>query len=87
MGSKTTTSKLNILIWDIIDEVIFNWDSESSKITIESFQCKNNCLVIIKIRNWSEKHHFLKSAISIKPSNLCDLTKLWTLLSHFQTYC
>ena len=62
MCSKTRTSKLNSLIGDIIDEVISNWDNESSKITIESFQSKNDCLVIIKIRNWSEKHHFLKSA-------------------------
>ena len=60
-----TTSKLNLLIGDIIDEVISNWESEYSKITVESFQYKNDCLVIIKIRNWSEKHHFLKLGISI----------------------
>ena len=87
MCSKTTTCKLNLLIGEIIDEVISNWDGESSKLTIESFRCKINCLVIIKIRRLSEKHHFLKSAISIKPSNLCDLMKLQTLLANFQTYC
>ena len=81
-----TTSKLNLLIVDIIDEVILNWDSEYSKITVESFQCKTDCLVIIKIRNWSEKHHFLKLTISIKPSNISDLIKLQTLFSHFETY-
>ena len=84
---KTTTYKLNFLIGEIIDEVISNWDSESSKVTIELFRRKNDCLVIIKIRPLSEKHHFLKSAISIKPSNICDLKKLWTLLDNFQTYC
>ena len=88
MCSKTTTTcKLNLLIREIIDEVISNWDGESSKVTIESFRRKNDCLVIIKIRHLSEKHHFLKSAISIKPSNLCDLMKLQTLLANFQTYC
>ena len=85
--SKTTTCKLNLLIREIIQEVISNWDGESSKVTIESFQHKNDCLVIIKIRRLSEKHHFLKLAISIKPSNICDLKKLRTLLADFQTYC
>ena len=80
------TSKLNLMILEIIDEVISNWDTEHSKITVESFWHKIDCLVIIKIRNWSEKHHFLKSAISIKPSNVCDLDKLRTLFSHFETY-
>ena len=79
------TSKLNLMISEIIHEVISNWDSEHSRITVESFQCKKDCLVIIKIRNWSEKHHFLKSAISIKPSNFCHLDKLRTLFSHFET--
>ena len=74
------------MISEIIDEVISNWDTEHSKITVESFQHRKDCLVIIKIRNWSEKHHFLKSAISIKPSNFCDLDKLWTLFSHFEMY-
>ena len=82
-----TTSKLNLIISEIIQEVISNWDTEHSKITIESFGCKKDCLVIIKIRNWSEEHHFLKSAISIKPSNIGDLNKLWTLFSHFEMYC
>ena len=59
-----TTSKLNLMISEIIDEIILNWDTEHSKITVESFHRKNDCLVIIKIRNWSEKHHFLKLAIS-----------------------
>ena len=80
------TSKLNLMISEIIDEVISNWDTEHSKIIVESFRRKKDCLVIIKIRNWSEKHHFLKLAISIKPSNVCDLDKLWTLFSHFETY-
>ena len=71
-----TTSKLNLMISKIIDEVILNWDTEHSKITVESFRCKNDCLVIVKIMNWSEKHHFLKLAISIKPSNVSDLDKL-----------
>ena len=74
------------MISEIIDKVISNWDTEHSRITVESFRCKKDCLVIIKRRNWSEKHHFLKSAISIKPSNVCDLDKLWTLFSHFETY-
>ena len=81
-----TTSKLNLMILEIIDEVISNWDTEHSKITVESFRCNKDCLVIIKIRNWSEKNHFLKSAISIKPSNVCDLDKLRTLFSHFEMY-
>ena len=80
------TSKLNLMILDIIDEVISNWDTKHSKITVESFRHKKNCLVIMKIRNWSEKHHFLKSAISIQPSNFCNLDKLRTLFSHFETY-
>ena len=64
------TSKLNFIIGEIIQEVISNWDTEHSKTTFESFRRKKDCLVIIKIRNWSEKHHFLKSAISIKPYNI-----------------
>ena len=32
-----TTSKLNLMISEIIDEVILNWDNEDSKITVESF--------------------------------------------------
>ena len=87
MCSNTTTCKLNLLIGEIIDEVISNWDAESSKVTIESFQRKKDCLVIIKIRCLSEKHNFLKSAISIKPTNVCDLMKLQRLLANFQTYC
>ena len=67
------------MISEIIDKVISNWDSEHSKITVESFRHKKDCLVIIKIRNWSEKHHFLKLAISMKPSNFCHLDKLRTL--------
>ena len=74
------------MISEIIEEVISNWDTEHSKITVESFQRKNDCLVIIKINNWSEKHHFLKSAISIKPFNVSDLDKLQTLFSHFEMY-
>ena len=81
-----TTSKLNLIISEIIDEVILNWDNEDSKIRVESFRCKNNCLVIIKIRNWGEKHNFLKSAISIKPCTIGSLDKLWTLFSHFEMY-
>ena len=81
-----TTSKLNLIISEIIDKVILNWDNEDSKITVESFQRKNDCLVIIKIRNWGEKHHFLKSAISIKPCTIGSLDKLQTLFSHFETY-
>ena len=81
-----TTSKLNLMISEIIDEVILNWDNEDSKITVESFRHKNDCLVIIKIRNWGKKHHFLKSAISIKPCTIFSLDKLRTLFSHFETY-
>ena len=32
-----TTSKLNLVISEIIDEVISSWDTEHSKITVESF--------------------------------------------------
>ena len=64
-SNTTTTCKLNLLIGEIIDEVISNWDGESSKVTIVSFWRKKDCLVIIKIRRLSEKHHFLKSVISI----------------------
>ena len=74
------------MISEIIDEIISNWDTEHSKITVEFFRRKKDCLVIIKIRNWSEKHHFLKSAISIKPSNFWDLDELQTLFSHFEMY-
>ena len=80
------TSKLNLMISEIIDKVLSNWDTEHSKITVESLGRKKDCLVIIKIRNWSEKQYFLKSAISIKPSNFCNLDKLRTLFSHFETY-
>ena len=85
--SMYTTSKLNLIIGEIIQEVISNLDTEHSKITVESFQCKKDCLVIIKIWNWSENHHFLKSAVSIKPCNIGDLNKLRTLFSHLEAYC
>ena len=74
------------MISEIIDEVISNLDNEHSKITVESFRRRNDCLVIIKIRNWAEKHHFLKLAISIKPCNISCLDKLRTLFLHFETY-
>ena len=45
MCSNTTTCKLNLLIREIIDEVISNFDAESSKVTIESFQRKKDSLV------------------------------------------
>ena len=74
------------MISEIINEEISNWDTEHSKITVESFRHKNDCLVIIKIRNWAEKHNFLKSAISIKPYDIGSLDKLRTLFSHSETY-
>ena len=74
------------MISEIMAEVISNWDNEDSKITVESFRCKNDCLIIIKIRNWGEKHHFLKSAISIKPCTIGSLDKLRTLFLHFEMY-
>ena len=82
--STSTAWQLNITIADIIDDVISNWETEYSKITIESFQLKKDCLVIIKIRKFSEKNHFLKVAISINSSNILHLR---TLFSHFQSYC
>ena len=82
--STSTAWQLNITIADIIDDVISNWETEYSKITIESFRRKKDCLVIIKIRKFSEKNHFLKAAISINSSNILHLR---TLFSHFQSYC
>ena len=80
----SATSQLNIRIADIIDDAISNWETEYSRITIESFQRKKDCLVIIKIRKFSHNHHFLKTAISIDSSNILHLR---TLFSHFQSFC
>ena len=79
-----TTSQLNIIIADIIDDVISKWETEYSRITIESFWCKKDCLVIIKIRKFSHKNHFLKTAISIDSSNVLHLR---TIFSHFESIC
>ena len=79
-----TTSQLNIIIADIIDDVISKWETEYSRITIESFRRKKDCLVIIKIRKFSHKNHFLKTAISIDSSNVLHLR---TIFSHFESIC
>ena len=79
-----TTSQLNIIISDIIDDVISKWETEYSRITIESFRRKKDCLVIIKIRKFSHKNHFLKMAISIDSSNVLHLH---TIFSHFESIC
>ena len=79
-----TTSQLNIIIADIIDDVISKWETEYSRITIESFRRKKDCLLIIKIRKFSHKNHFLKTAISIDSSNVLHLR---TIFSHFESMC
>ena len=79
-----TTSQLNIIIADIIDDVISKWETEYSRIIIASFRRKKDCLVIIKIRKFSHKNHFLKMAISIDSSNVLHLR---TIFSQFESIC
>ena len=75
------TFKLQISIGEIIDDTLFNWDNSKSKITIESFKRKSNCLVIIKVGEWTSKHHYFKCAMILKPNQPEDLQKLQHLLA------
>ena len=81
-----TTFHLQHIIKQLIDNSLENWDNESSKITIESFKRKTDCLVIIHIGRWGEKHHHFKSALSLKldfPHQIKKLKKLLHLMEHF----
>ena len=75
------TFKLQLLIGKKIEDTIINWDNSKSKITIESFKRKTNCLVIIKVGKWTSKHHFCKCAINVKYNEPEDLEKLKQLLT------
>ena len=80
------TFKLQIIIGQIIEDTLFNWDNSKSKITIESFKRKTNCLVLIKIGKWNSKHHFLKCAMMVNHDQPEDLYKLKQLLSTLGTF-
>ena len=69
------------MIKQLIDETLEKWNTESSKITIESFKRKRDCLVIIQIAKWGEKSHHFKCGISFKPDSVeKKLKKLEQLL-------
>ena len=51
------TFKLQIVIGEIINDTISNWDNGRSKITIESFKRRSNCLVLLKLHRLKSKHH------------------------------
>lgn len=60
------TLQIQYKIGDIIDDILENWGDENYKITIESFRRKKDCLVLFRIANWGDKHHFFKSAVSVR---------------------
>ena len=80
------TFKLQITIGEIINDTIYNWDTSRSKITIESFKWRSNCLVLLKLRHLQSKHHYIKCAIIIHHNKLEDLEKLKKILSIMQSF-
>ena len=70
------TYYLQHIIKELIDETLEKWNTKSSKITIESFKRKRDCLVIIQIAKWGERHHHFKCAVSLEPNALNNLKKL-----------
>ena len=80
------TFKLQIIIGEIINDTIYNWDTSRSKITIESFKRRSNCLVLLKLHRLKSKHHYMKCAIIIHHKKLEDLEKLKKILSIMQSF-
>ena len=80
------TFKLQIIIGEIINDTISNWDTSRSKITIESFKWRSNCLVLLKLRRLKSKHHYIKCAIIIHHNKPEDLEKLKKILSIMQSF-
>ena len=75
-----STIHLQFKISNLIDEILDNWSHEKYRITIESFRRTSDCLVLIKIGLWNEPNHFLKCAVSIKPSSRKSYSWLENLL-------
>ena len=80
------TFKLQIIIGEIINDTISNWDTSRSKITIESFKWRSNCLVLLKLHHLKLKHHYIKCAIIIHHNKPEDLEKLKKILSIMQSF-
>ena len=57
----------------VIQNTLEQWSNEKLLITIESFKRKRDCLVIIKVRESGKKHHYLKSALSLRDHNIHQL--------------
>ena len=53
--NKLTLNEPAIIIGEIINDTISNWDTSRSKITIESFKWRSNCLVLLKLRRLKSK--------------------------------
>ena len=81
------TYYLQHTIKELIDETLEKWNTESSKITIESFKRKRDCLLIIQMAKWGQKSHHFKCTISFKPDplkkNFKKLKKLLHLIEDF----
>ena len=76
------TSYIQHIIKQLIDETLENWNTESSKITIESFKRKKDCFLIIWIAKWGEKSHHFKCSISLKPHSVKKKFKKLEKLLH-----
>ena len=61
-----STVHLQFKIGNVIEETFKKWSDEKYRITIESFQRKNSCLVFVRIGRWGEESHFFKCAVSVK---------------------
>ena len=80
------TFKLQMIIGQIINDTISNWDTSRSKITIESFKRRSNCLVLLKLRRLNSQHHYIKCAIIIHHNKPEDLEKLKKILSMIESF-
>ena len=86
LSKMPSTVHLQLKIGDVIEETGKKWSDEKYRITIESFQRKNSCLVVVHIGRWDEESHFFKCAVSVKPQcqkSFLQLTNIFSFLLNF----
>ena len=80
------TLHIQYKIGDIIDDILENWCDKKYRITIESFRRKKDCLVFFRIGNWGEKHHFLKSAVSVRSKDGKSFRQFGKIVSFLKNF-
>ena len=66
------TFHLQNIIQQITEETIENWNRETSRATIESFEQKKDCLVIIRIGKWGRCIFTALASYVIPLASLCS---------------